>query len=428
MTENEFREFLWAGHGRAAAYARTHDVGAFREVILDACLNCRAVDPQCEGTRAGYMLEFVTHLPDAAFYTDAVLDSLPQGGDDWDAVQRFHFTTYMAMEGDERAKRLVYENYRPGPRHGEWTGVNFVRLDGLPGFLFAAEKMGELLLSAAQDADEGSLMFQAEETLGKEPALNALREAALTNPRVDAYRAMIEARIEARNHLAPSVRTDGFSYQDFLDVVPQLNRSRPARWGELTSPENLAAAARGLLAAQSPDAQLLHSRIFQRRAFPLDLSCLFAWAQSSDEKLAWAATLALDNVTHPSVRQYAFELQESRHSRRDQSIAMLSSNFEAGDHSIALRWFETEADREIRHRLGMDLRKLWERHPQPETELSMFRTLYERQTCHECREYALTDLQKLGAFTPELRAECLFDSNAEIRQMAGEADAASPLN
>ena len=76
----------------------------------------------------------------------------------------------------------------------------------------------------------------------------------------------------------------------------------------------------------------------------------------------------------------------------------------------------------------MDLRKLWERHPQPATELSMLRTLYERQSCHECREYALTDLRKLGAFTPELRAECLFDSSPEIRRMAGEADTASPLN
>lgn len=91
----------------------------FWEVILDTCLHCRAVDAACEGTRAGYMLELVTHLPDAAFYTDSVLESLPQGGDDWDEAQRFHFATYLAMEGDERAKRLVYENYRPGPRHGE---------------------------------------------------------------------------------------------------------------------------------------------------------------------------------------------------------------------------------------------------------------------------------------------------------------------
>lgn len=53
------------------------------------------------------MLELVNLLPDRQFYCDEVLNSLPHSGDDWDAVQRFHFATHMAFDGDERAKRLL---------------------------------------------------------------------------------------------------------------------------------------------------------------------------------------------------------------------------------------------------------------------------------------------------------------------------------
>ncbi len=57
MNENEFREALGAGLGRAMIYARDHDMRPFREVILDACLHCHANDPQCEGNRVGFMLD-----------------------------------------------------------------------------------------------------------------------------------------------------------------------------------------------------------------------------------------------------------------------------------------------------------------------------------------------------------------------------------
>lgn len=54
MNVREFQELMQAGHGRAMVYAQEHDVGEFREVILDACLECYSIDPQIEGTRAGY--------------------------------------------------------------------------------------------------------------------------------------------------------------------------------------------------------------------------------------------------------------------------------------------------------------------------------------------------------------------------------------
>jgi hypothetical protein len=68
MDENESRRLLHLGSERAIIYAKEHDVRNFRDVILDACLHCYAYDPQCEGTRADYMLELVNLMPDKEFF------------------------------------------------------------------------------------------------------------------------------------------------------------------------------------------------------------------------------------------------------------------------------------------------------------------------------------------------------------------------
>ena len=104
MTEREFREAMYNGLGRAILYARDNDVRRFRDVILDACLHCYAVDPQCEGTRASYMFELVNLTPEKEFYYAEMLRSLQDCGDDWDAVQRYRFASFMAMDGDDQGE------------------------------------------------------------------------------------------------------------------------------------------------------------------------------------------------------------------------------------------------------------------------------------------------------------------------------------
>jgi hypothetical protein len=77
MDEDEFRRLLQLGHGRAILYARDQGVEAFRNVILDACLHCRAYDAQIEGTRASYMLDLLDLMPGKESYYDEVLNALP---------------------------------------------------------------------------------------------------------------------------------------------------------------------------------------------------------------------------------------------------------------------------------------------------------------------------------------------------------------
>jgi hypothetical protein len=167
MSDTEFQDLVKSGLGRAIIYARENDVRPFRDMILDACLHCYSVDAQSEGTRAAYMLQLANLTPDRRFYCDQVLKALPGSGDDWDAAQRFHFATYMWFDGDEHARQAMYESFAPGPKKGETIAIDFVRMDGLEGFLFAAARIGALLICTPAEVDEGWLWSHAIEAFGE---------------------------------------------------------------------------------------------------------------------------------------------------------------------------------------------------------------------------------------------------------------------
>ena len=185
MEERDFREAVRSGFGRGILYARDHDVGQFRDIILDACMHCYSADPQTEGTRAPYMLELTDTMPDREFYRNEVLKSLSVSQDDWDTVQRFRIASYLAMDGDDRARRAMYENFDPGPKLAEETCIDFLRMDGLDGFLFAAGMMGKLLTTNAGEVNEGRLFYHATETFGEQEAFDALRKAGEMNEWVE---------------------------------------------------------------------------------------------------------------------------------------------------------------------------------------------------------------------------------------------------
>jgi hypothetical protein len=416
MTESQFREAVWSGLGRAILYARENDIGEFRDVILDACLHCYSVDPQSEGTRALYMLELVNLTADREFYCAEVLSALPNCGDDWDAVQRFRFASYLAMDGDGRAKQAMYENFNPGPWHVEETGIDFVRMDGMDGFLFAARKVGELIAKPGR-VNGGHLIWHATETLGEEQALSALRKAGETDPRVGAYRLAVEASREAerRAPLRKSKDIEGLTYEELKPRLLEVSPYRLSRWGRDASAEDLELAAHDLQAARTPECQMPYLRIFGRRPFPLGHEFLLQLAASDDGRVAVAAAVALRNISHPSVRELAFRLVENHRPGRWQAISMLDRNWKSGDHEIVLHWFEDEEDRAIRHDLGIDLRCFWEHHPDTATEGRMLLALYEMGPCSSCRGFVLSRLIELEALPDSIREECARDANEDVR-------------
>jgi hypothetical protein len=418
MDEDQFRHLLQLGHGRAILYARDHSVEGFRKAILDACLHCRAYDAQIEGTRASYMLDLLDLMPGTEFYYDEVLNALPGSGDDWDAAQRFHFAACLAIDGNDRAKRVMYESYNPGPKKGEAIAIEFLQMDGIDGLLFASEKIGALLAATTEKVDLGWLLSVARETLGEQETRDILQKAGAENPRIETYRLAEEAsRNRSSDRSRKSAETINAADEQVKPKLSEMTCGWITSWGERASDADLNQAALALAAAQNPKEQFAHLCIFARRLFPLDIQVLLNLVDQDQERVGLVALRALSQIEHPAVRQLAFRLVETRAKWRGQAIELLARNFSPGDHVIALRWFETEEDPETLHSLGMDLTDFWERHPDEETEEPMLLAMYERDPCSFCREKTVRRLIERGALTDELRLECSFDANSDIRDL-----------
>jgi hypothetical protein len=417
MDENEFLRSLHAGLGRAILLARDHDVRPFRALILDACLNCYAIDPQSEGTRADYMFDLVSLLPDKKFYWDAVLNALANSGDDWHAKQRFHFAALLAIDGDERAKRLMYESFNPGPSMGEAIAIEFLNLDGMAGLLFAAEKLGKLLIANPDGVDLGWLMSVAKDNLGEQKIWDALRAEATGNPLVKVYLSAVEM-----SDVMPRPDTNWIRNATFTQLKAKLPMKMRTHlhlrsWGERATDEDLLQAAHGLSTAPDAAMQLALLPIFWNRRFPLDHNILFELAQSSHERVQWGALKALAQITGPAVRTLAFELVLTHAKWRSQAIDLLRENFQPGDHDIVLNWFETEDELETLHTEGRNLIAFWEKHPSEVSCTRMLCNLYEKGPCSFCRERTVELLLQRNAMSADMRAECTRDANFDIREL-----------
>lgn len=268
MTKDEFRRLLHSGHGRAVQHTFANDVSAWRDVIADMSLHSRAIDPIFEGTHSAYIYNFIERLPDAASYHQAIIDSLADTKDDLDARHRFTLARFLAEDGNAAAREAMYANYNPGPQAGEAIAINFVALDGLPGFLFVAEKIGALLRDPENRVDEGWLFFRGKEHCGEAELLAALDAAATTNEDLAAY---------LRIATGPS--------RDLQSSA----RSERIQWGREATPEALLQAAKTLVETKDPE--LLPT--FIRRPFPLHPAPLIAMADHRD------ALIALTKITHP---------------------------------------------------------------------------------------------------------------------------------
>jgi hypothetical protein len=314
------------------------------------------------------MRELVGMLPDREFYCAEVLGALATSEDNWDAAHRFCFAAGLAMEGDPVAKQAMYASYRPGPKTADLLGLYFVMLDGLSGFLFAAERIGGLFAAGLNDLDIGWLVSETMERCGERETWDALRDGAVRSAEIEAFKVAAE---EDRARHRP----------------PRGKGNRDGRKEELEQ-----------LAAQGPE-------------FLLPL------IDSKDRRIAVKVFQALAMVRHPAVRALAFDLVNHGSTWRRRSIQLLSANFEAGDHTIALGWFEKEEGSDALHGFQGDLLDFWQEHPEQGTEVAMLLRVYEKGPCSFCRKRTVRRLIELGELPEPLRAECACDANEDIREL-----------
>jgi hypothetical protein len=293
-----FRHAVSLGLGRAALQVPKRLGTEFAEVILDACLHTKARDAQVEGSRAQYMLDIVQRTGDPSLYTRKVLDALSDEADEWDALQRFEMARLLAQDGNNHARQAMTEAFERqiGSSMQDAFAEEFIALDGIPGLLFAAGRIGAGFRADSNRWADDSLLAAAEELFGQESVWNATVERAKTDGNVSAYLEAVKAnRLLRKQHRFRD--PSSVSYEEIRSMIASGKTEviLPG-WGQIADPAELKLAASDLIQEVDPARLRSYLLIFQKRAFPLGCDHLLKLAGMPDVPVARHALIVLGNV------------------------------------------------------------------------------------------------------------------------------------
>ncbi len=208
LAREQFAAALHTGHGRAPLHVGQCGAQGFEDLVLDACTRSLVFDEQSEGTRAGWLSSLLEHagLRDRArAVVVSALDTLRPGAasDLWTVVQLLRMALIFAQEGHDDCRRMILDTFERQDFNESWVGgEELIILDGVDGFLRAAEVVGARLLRGSGYWEDAHLLDFAADHHGREAVLRALNEGAVHNERLRAYRDEIrrhEDRIGARH-------------------------------------------------------------------------------------------------------------------------------------------------------------------------------------------------------------------------------------
>jgi hypothetical protein len=425
MDPAEFRRLLHNGRGQALLYLQDHDAAPHREAILYACLHNTVYDRQAEGSNAEYIFEAIGLANEAAFYRDALLRALQHPMDEYHLGQICDLLRCFAQQGDQGARQALYDAFSQEQADYE-AMFAIVELDGLPGFLHIADRIGA---SAAEDEDfwEGhSFLLQLIERYGEGTVREALAAAGAVNPRVAAYVAAVEneeARYRSRRYRsrAKASRNPGeIDYAHLKSLFDSPDKPSPLwmrRWGKQASDADLRQLASDLVVETNHFKRRMLLSAFAKRAFPLNHAVLIRLVDDDDEHVAFAAVRALAAVTHPDLRAYALTLLSSERSWI--GLKVLVNHYRVGDHLLVEDVLKTQYGHssEENHRIELDAIALFEHHPSTEATTSLL-LIYEYTHCTYCRKDCAFLLHQLRTLPEAVRQECEYDAYPRLRAAA----------
>lgn len=421
MEPAQFERLLYQGRGQAVLHLQQHAAAPYRAALRTGCVQNPCYDRPCEGHRAVYYRDLITQTGEEGWYRDQIMGALRDYDDEDDLDQLLALALWWAQGGDAEARQQLYDHVAAQAREGATIGAEYlIALDGAAGFRFAAERLGEAALLGTEVWDNAGLLDDLATRDGADTATAYLRALRDTSPAARAYLELVEAE---QQRLAQLPRSDmaTVSYPELRERLAGRDSDGPLRlrrWGEYAHGDDLAAAARDLLAEADPKRQAVQLLIFDPRPFPFGPEPLLPLLASANERVVQRTYHALARLHHPLVRALALQLLAERRAL-DHAIGLLAANYLPGDYAQVEAALHTIRDDDTLHAAGFDLLDVVDAQPSADAVEALL-LLYERGPCALCRERIVARLHVVGTIPAWVLAECRFDANEELRSFVAK--------
>jgi hypothetical protein len=154
---------------------------------------------------------------------------------------------------------------------------------------------------------------------------------------------------------------------------------------------------------------------FRHSPFPLEVTPLLAFAQSTNERLRDAAIGVLESIEEDAIHTAAVTMLRTR-GLDSGGLSLLNANYRRADDSVI-----TDAVRRYRrilpHHVVADLRDIYESHRSARSLPALLRA-YRDSECAHCRAGIVRAMHRARVLPAEVLQECRLDSLEETRRFA----------
>lgn len=449
MTKKEFKRAMLCGLGRCVLELReTKDKEKYRDLVLWACGRNISYDVQSEGTRAWYVYEMINCYEDKTQFEDVIIEKFlkARSDDNWNFSHYCALLGYFSDDGDERAYRILWKKYKEifvallHKRKKDQRLISMyeslaITLSGedYENALRIMKGIGKMLRKDNLYEWEDFLWANhcIQDTFKKSELRHKLKKAGKHSVDMKYYLEGMEKynKKEAEKDTARKKKGIEIKKKEALQLLMQEN----PRW-RLGRMRLINCLLEEGIEYQTEIANQVLSETDELRKFrllsvfadhqcswPLELSLLIPYTESSNEELRKAALDTLCYIKDGIVREFALKNMD-KPELRPFAVQMLVTNYQKKDAEIlmeALRKIPVNSHSNINYWHGVysmvfdlfDNRQV----KNPPKEILYF--LYENTMCGFCRECYVREMKRRHILTEEMIRECKWDSNDDIREI-----------
>ena len=417
MTRNQIkRKFLKQakiGNGKAYTIFSQNRGVDFTDEIIDISIHNHGYDPQCEGDRADYALQFIRELEESQKQKvlAAIKNQLAQVQitDDWDVDQLFKLAALFSKEYDSEFGEILRKRFDTCSRDELWQFPKsaFLMLGGFDGMVHLAQRIGKILLTD-EDWWEDDCNMCCVPDMKLEEVKERLTELSKTDENIKVYLDEVNKYDDGESEKKRE-RYKTHAFEIAKEAIAD-KKMVPRRAYLNLSHEELCYFADEFKKARSQKEKRLYLNIFsvKRSQYPYSPQDLID--SFSPRKNLWFNSRLVDCLacfSAPEVREIAQKALDSDEYEYFY-LDLLTNNYRKGDSAKIVRKLKlTKGECDFHWAVGI-IRHIYEKNITAEC-LEPLMLAYKTR-CGLCRHWIVEVMEKAGVLSDEIRTEFLHDA------------------
>lgn len=413
----EFWKYAQLGSGRAFLIFQGHKEVDFTQEIIQLCLKCYAYDPQCEGDRSEYAMQFIRALPQKE--RECVFASIKphlendKASDDWDCIQFFSVAVKIAHEFEPSFAELLrkrFDECDDDTLFNVFPSSAVIELDGFDGMVRVARKLGKAF-KVHDDWAEDDYYTYCVPNMKSERVRAKLAELAESDQDIRAYLERIEeCEKKAEERKAERKKNEGESNFERVKKAFYTGQDHVIRrYVKQLNLDEVKYFADEMKTVKSQKELIKYLRMFRLIPYPYDAKDLLSlFSKRKNSHFNECLVDALSFFSSPEIRSLAEKALDSN-KYSPFYLALLTKNYREGDGAKIARKLKEIKDFEDAHYDVSDVRKIYKENVTPDC-LEPLTIFYERSKCGLCRTHAAELMEKAGVLPQNIREELPFDS------------------